>query len=450
MATGSSANEIRITRVYDAPARAVWDAWTVPEQVAKWWGPRGFTITSHSKDLRPGGTWRYTMHGPDGVDYPNLTTYYEVEPHKRLVYDHGATDERPPLFRVTVTFTEVDGRTTMEMISTLPTPAAAVEMTRFIKKAGGYGTWDRLAEHLNETTSGTSTFVINRVFAAPIARVYAMWTTPEHLVKWLPPTGATMRFLRAEIAPGKSSLFAMSGPQGTMYGRADYLAIEPPHRLVYLQRFVDENEALAAVPGPAAWPATLRTTVLFSEEGPDRTRVTVTTEPYGETSSAELDAFVRERGGMTRGWTGSFDALDARLGALGTSDTQPLFHGTKADLKPGDQIEAGRPSNYGQRKHAAFVYLTATLDAATWGAELALGDGPGRIYIVDPTGPFEDDPNLTDKKFPGNPTKSYRTRAPLRIVGEVKDWQGHPPEQLQAMRDHLARLAAQGIEAIEE
>lgn len=96
------------------------------------------------------------------------------------------------------------------------------------------------------------------------------------------------------------------------------------------------------------------------------------------------------------------------------------------------------------------MYLTATLDAATWGAELAVGDGPGRIYVVEPTGPMEDDPNLTDKKFPGNPTRSYRSRAPLRVTGELTGWTGHSPEQLQAMREGLARLAAQGIEAIEE
>ncbi len=126
------------------------------------------------------------------------------------------------------------------------------------------------------------------------------------------------------------------------------------------------------------------------------------------------------------------------------------LHGTKANLKPGDLIEAGRASNYGARKSAAFVYLTATLDAATWGAELAVGEGPGRIYIVEPTGPIEDDPNLTDKKFPGNPTRSYRTRDPLRVTGEITDWKGHAPEQLQAMKNGLAHLAAQGIEAIEE
>ena len=131
-------------------------------------------------------------------------------------------------------------------------------------------------------------------------------------------------------------------------------------------------------------------------------------------------------------------------------ETPTFFHGTKADLAIASLIEPGFNSNYGQRNKAKYVYFSATLDAATWGAELAAGDGRGRIYIVEPTGAFEDDPNLTDKKFPGNPTKSYRTQHALRVVGEVKDWKGHPPEQLQAMKDNLQRLKEQGIEAIED
>ena len=129
---------------------------------------------------------------------------------------------------------------------------------------------------------------------------------------------------------------------------------------------------------------------------------------------------------------------------------EQFYHGTKADLEQGDLIAPGFGSNYGQRNKAKYVYLTATLDAATWGAELAVGEGPGRIYIVEPTGPLEDDPNLTDKKFPGNPTKSYRTKDALRVVGEVTDWQGHSTEQLKAMKENLERLKQQGIEAIED
>ncbi|MBI2409069.1 MAG: NAD(+)--rifampin ADP-ribosyltransferase [Gemmatimonadetes bacterium] len=126
------------------------------------------------------------------------------------------------------------------------------------------------------------------------------------------------------------------------------------------------------------------------------------------------------------------------------------YHGTKADLKPGDLIAAGFRSNYGSRRQSAYVYLTATLDAAVWGAELAVGDGRGRIYVVEPTGPIADDPNLTDKRFPGNPTRSYRTRDPLRVVDEVVEWTGHTPEARQAMLDHLEKLKQMGIEAIED
>lgn len=126
-----------------------------------------------------------------------------------------------------------------------------------------------------------------------------------------------------------------------------------------------------------------------------------------------------------------------------------FLHGTKADLAAGDLVEPGRASNYGARATAAFVYMTATLDAATWGAELAIGDGRGRIYVVEPTGPFEDDPNLTDKKFPGNPTRSYRSRAPLRVIRELTGWTGHAPDALQAMKDAVARRAKEGVEAIE-
>jgi len=133
-----------------------------------------------------------------------------------------------------------------------------------------------------------------------------------------------------------------------------------------------------------------------------------------------------------------------------TPFSQTYFHGTRADLNIGDLIEPGFNSNYGQRKNAKYIFLTATLDAAVWGAELALGEGPGRIYLVEPTGPIEDDPDLTDKKFPGNPTKSYRSAHPFRVVGEVTKWQGHPAAQVEAMKAHLAKLKEQGIDSLND
>lgn len=124
------------------------------------------------------------------------------------------------------------------------------------------------------------------------------------------------------------------------------------------------------------------------------------------------------------------------------------LHGTKADLAVGDLLIPGRPMNYDAGRLANHVYVTQTLDAAVWGAELAVGDGRGRVYVVEPTGAVEDDPNVTDKKFPGNPTRSYRTKEPVLIVGEITDWVGHPPEQLQAMHDAMADLARRGLDVI--
>ena len=127
-----------------------------------------------------------------------------------------------------------------------------------------------------------------------------------------------------------------------------------------------------------------------------------------------------------------------------------LLHGTKADLKAGDLLVPGRGSNFQAGRTTNHVYVTATLDAATWGAELALGEGRGRIYIVEATGDLEDDPNVTDKKFPGNPTRSYRTRDPVRIVGEIVDWVGHSPDKLNAMRERLAELKRAGADHIDD
>jgi rifampin ADP-ribosylating transferase len=128
--------------------------------------------------------------------------------------------------------------------------------------------------------------------------------------------------------------------------------------------------------------------------------------------------------------------------------SQLFFHGTKADLKPGGLIAVGYQSNFTEAKPLSWVYFTGTLDAAIWGAELAAGSGRERIYVVEPTGPIEDDPNLTDKKFPGNPTQSYRSRDPLRVIAEVTKWQGHPSERLQQMKDSLARLKVEGADLI--
>lgn len=310
----NKSNELTLSRIYDAPVKAVWDAWVEPEQVAQWWGPRGFTITNHSKDVRTGGHWHYTMHGPDGTDYPNKTKYLEVETYKRMVYDHGANDTQPALFRVTVLFSEAKGKTKMDMTMTWPTPEIAEEMKKFIIKVGGHSTWDRLAEYLGKQASGKENFVIARSFHTSIEAMFEMWTNPKHFPRWLPPTGFDMEFIRAEIREGGSSFYKMTNHKDvTMYGKVMYHKIQRPDYIVYAQEFCDAQEHMSRHPFAPTWPETMLTHVAFTAEGPNQTRVTVTWTPCETATREEIDMFIRARTGMALGWTGSLDKLEAAL-----------------------------------------------------------------------------------------------------------------------------------------
>jgi uncharacterized protein YndB with AHSA1/START domain len=312
--TAPTDRDIRIVRVYDAPLALVWAAWTEADRLAQWWGPRGFTITTHARDLRPGGSWRYTMHGPDGKDWPNFTRYHVVEPLARLEYDHGATaEDAAPMFRVVARFTDLGGRTELEMTMTLPTPEAARETRAFVRAAGGNGTWDRLAEHLEQSTTGAEVFHIARSFDAPIETVFDAWATPEQLARWLAPTGFTMAFQHADIRAGGRSAYSMTNGQFTMYGRAEYLAVERPHRLEYTQVFTDAEGKVSRHPAAPTWPEKMRTRVLFTAEGPSQTRVAIRWSVEGAATPEEMATFMQGRAGMTQGWTGSFDKLEAFL-----------------------------------------------------------------------------------------------------------------------------------------
>lgn len=310
MVAKNNSNEIRLIRTYDAPVKVVWDAWNDPEQAAKWWGPRGFTITNHGKDLRPGGYWSYTMHGPDGTDYVNKTIYYEVEECKKLVYDHGGSDDRPPLFRVTVLFSEHDGRTTMDFTMRLPTAEEAEQTRKFIKAAGGNATWDRLAEYLDETLRDKCTFVVHRSFAARPDHLFELWHQPDQLAKWLPPPGFNMKFSRTNMQLEGDSFFEMSNGQMTIFGVLNYVEIVLPTRLVYIQKFCDAAGQPARHPALSLFPESLLMTVSFTVEDELSTRVTLQCEPCSPVTAEEIEVFKQTRRDMTNGWNHSFDKLD--------------------------------------------------------------------------------------------------------------------------------------------
>lgn len=313
MVARNNPNEIRLIRTYDAPVQVVWDAWNQPEQVAKWWGPRGFTLTTHHKDLRPGGSWSYTMHGPDGVDYVNTTIYHEVEPCKKLVYDHGGHADRPPLFHVTVLFSENNGQTTMELTMRLATAEEAERIRQMIKAASGNSTWDRLAEYLDETTRDKTTFVINRSFQGTPEQLFDMWTNPDHLAQWLPPPEFNMAIVSGDIRVGTTCQFKMTSSDAVLHGTFEYREITRPRRLVYVQRFCDETGKLGRHPGLPIFPDALLMTVHFVPEDELSTRVTLVCEPVGQTTPDEIAAFLQTRTSMTGGWNASFDKLEGLL-----------------------------------------------------------------------------------------------------------------------------------------
>ena len=274
-----------------------------------------------------------------------------------------------------------------------------------------------------------TTFNTSREIAATPVQIFAAFSDPERLARWWGPSGFTNTFHVCEFETGGRWVYTMHSPNGgNPENESVFELVEPPRKIVIhhvsqpLYRLTIDVLATAA-----------GTIVSWSQEFDDpevARRIEKVVRPANEQN---------------------LDRLTAEVLKTPVRETSlRYYHGTRADLKPGDLIASGYDSNYGRRKKAGWVYLTATLEAATWGAELAGGDSPGRIYIVEPTGPHEDDPNLTDKRFPGNPTKSYRTKHPIRVIGEVTDWTGHAPEQLKAMKDHLIELERLGIEAIEE
>ena len=184
-----------VTRVFDAPRDLVFDAWTDPKHVGNWWGPRGFTTTTHEMDVRPGGVWRLTMHGPDGVDYQNKITYLEVVKPERLVYDHGGAEAQ-----VTVTFEDQAGKTrlTMRMLF-----QSAEERDRVVKTSnaieGGNQTLDRFGEQLKKMQE----LITTRIFDAPREVVFKAWTDPRRLKRWWGPEGFHQSGVRSGCAAGR-------------------------------------------------------------------------------------------------------------------------------------------------------------------------------------------------------------------------------------------------------
>lgn len=301
---------ISATRVYDAPRDLVWKMWTDPAHIAQWWGPDGFTNTIHEMDVRPGGMWRFVMHGPDGTDYPNKITYLEIVKPERLVYQHGGEKEFEAVnFQVTVTFEEQGGKAKLSMRSVFPSAAARDHVVKnYGAIEGMHQHLGRLGDILTSITSGQKPFVITRVVDAPRDLVWKAWTERERLMQWFGPKGFTMSTATLDFRPGGVFHFCLRSPDGQeMWGKFAYREIVAPERIVYVHSFSDEKGGVTHHPMSPTWPLETLSTTTFTELN-GKTTITIRWIPLNPTE-AERATFSAGHDSMRQGWTGTLDQL---------------------------------------------------------------------------------------------------------------------------------------------
>jgi uncharacterized protein YndB with AHSA1/START domain len=310
--------EIATSRVFDAPRDLVWQAWTDPKHLARWYGPNGFTVTTHEMDVRPGGVWRLTMHGPDGTDYPNLTRYVEVVRPERLVYEHGSAEREEDRFDVTVTFTdEGAGRTRVSMRMLCRTKEARDRFVNvFGALQGNRQTMDRLESHLAALSDGPR-LVVTRTLDAPRPLVWKAWTESGRLAKWWGPKGFKWLGGMMDFRPGGIFHYGMTSPDGkaTMWGRLVYREVVEPSRLAFVVSFSDVNGGVTRHPMAPDWPLEVLN-VLTLEEAGGKTVLTLEGCPL-HASEAERRAFEAGIGSMQQGFKGTLDQLEAHLAGDG-------------------------------------------------------------------------------------------------------------------------------------
>lgn len=318
MSASTADREIVHTRRYAAPRDLVYEVWTRPEHVDRWMGPRGFSTTTSSMELRPGGQWLFQMvHAEHGV-FPNRVRYLEVVPGERLVYDHDAGEGSEAAgFHVTVTF-EDDGAggTILTMRGVFGSAEVLENVKRNGAVEGGRQTLERLGEVLDEDSR--SDFVFSRLLAAPRERVWRAWTDPAQLARWWGPRGMDIAIAAFDLRPGGMCLYSMTAPAGhpmagTTWGRFVYREIADRQRLVWINAFSDAQGGLGRHPLAPTVPAEILNIVTLADEG-GQTRLELRSRPL-RASAEERATFVAMSASMRGGFGGTFDQLAAHLGA---------------------------------------------------------------------------------------------------------------------------------------
>lgn len=318
-APDTSDRELVISREYNAPLALVWKAWTEPQHLAQWFGPNGFSITTFEMNFKPGGIWRFTMHGPDGQDYKNRVNYIEIVPQKKIVYSQGGEEAHADIqFHVTITFTEQSGKTTVKMQSVFPTKEQFEKVVRehgAIEGAKQHVA--RLADYLPKMADAKAApiekaFVFARELNAPRSLVWKAWTEGARLAHWWGPRGMKLEVLKADVQPGGKFHYSME-PQGgaKMWGIMAYREINPEGRIVWVNSFANEKGEIARAPYSPLIPLEMHNTLLLEEKG-GKTRLTLRSAPINA-SKEECAFFEGMFEGMEGGFSGTFEQLAAYL-----------------------------------------------------------------------------------------------------------------------------------------
>jgi uncharacterized protein YndB with AHSA1/START domain len=315
-ATESTADrEIVVTRLFHAPRELVFEAWTNPKHLIQWFGPRGFTHTFHEISVKPGGVWRFIMHGPDGADYPNYVVWQEVDKPSKLVYRHGEKLGDPGTFVSTVTFEDRDGKTFVTARAVFNTKAEREMVEReYHAVQGAIENMDRCEEHV-ALMSVPDEFVISRTFDAPRELVWEVCTKPEHMKNWFGPKGYVGKVAKMDFRVGGMYHYCIVGPDGKdMWGKFVFRYINEPERIHFLSGFSDEHGGTTRHPMAPVWPAEMLSKFIFTEEN-GKTTFTVRWVPFNA-NDAERKAFIEMQKSMVTGWTGTMDQLTDYLDAI--------------------------------------------------------------------------------------------------------------------------------------
>lgn len=295
------------TRLIEAPRELVFDAFTDPDHLARWWGPDGFSITTSAFDMKPGGAWRFVMHGPDGRDYQNHIVYDEIVRPERIVLRYG-DDTGPALFVNTITLEDLGARTHLTMRAVFPSAAARDRVIReHHADEGGRQTLGRLAQYIDEEA-----FTITRHLKAPRELVWKVWTDARHLAKWWGPKGFTWIDGKLDLKPGGKFHYGMSSPDGKeMWGRFVFHDIAPPERLTFVSSFSDKDGAITPAPFFDNWPLEVFNLLTLEEED-GGTRLALRGAPINANKD-EHERFQSMKPSMDQGWSGTMEQLENYL-----------------------------------------------------------------------------------------------------------------------------------------